>query len=605
MVLAKLADYEHRFADPGRGARSTGYEPKPVRWVVDLSADGRPAGGSLSLAFTSQSGGGERARGRDPGKTIDVPHISRSSGNNKPKLLADDDEWVFGVARKAANPKKPEARDKQAKERHDAFLGLLADCASETGLPEVQAVLTLLERLKLGDPTQLPEDLAAKELITFRVDGQLVVDLPQVREFWGQRFHAAVGVSARMRRTAPDEKANGTGLVSQCLVCGQNKTIAATHPDIFGIPGGSCKLVSFTPAAFTSYGLGQSHNSPVCVICAQAYARGLNRLLASEETRLRLGGIAYAFWTREPTDELPVMQRMFNAPKPEEVRELLKAAIEGGAALTRPQAMQGRANAFYAAGFTRHEGRAVMLNWLETTVDRALVNLARYFALQTVPLRYANQDPFFSLGKLVGSLSLPPRPGKGVELDSRALDGIVQMALNGGALPDWILFQAVRRNRAPGHRPDGQPMERVSPARAALIQLVLASQGDEPHSEEEILSAQTRESPAFLCGRLLAVLEWAQREAIGNPNTTIVDRFYGSASSAPASVFGVLMRNGQAHLGKLRREKRGLYVTIERQLEDILGRGLQQWPSVLTLKDQAVFALGYYYQRANHGRDPN
>jgi hypothetical protein len=53
-------------------------------------------------------------------------------------------------------------------------------------------------------------------------------------------------------------------------------------------------------------------------------------------------------------------------------------------------------------------------------------------------------------------------------------------------------------------------------------------------------------------------------------------------------------------LGKLRREKRGLYVTIERQLEEILPR-LEEFPRVLTAKDQAVFALGYYYQRASRG----
>jgi CRISPR-associated protein Csd1 len=234
-----------------------------------------------------------------------------------------------------------------------------------------------------------------------------------------------------------------------------------------------------------------------------------------------------------------------------------------------------------------------MLSWLETTVGEAVENLARYFRLQAIPPLYRNQQPFFSVYQLAAGLLSESRRRDRGELDARTLISIVEKALKGGPLPEWLLFQAVRRSRAE---------QDVSPARAALIQLTLASHWDDSNDKEEVLNTRTRESPAFLCGRLLAILEWTQREAIGNPNTTLVDRFYGSASSAPASVFGTLLRGAQAHLGKLRREKRGLYVTIERQLEDVLS-SLDSFPPVFSLKEQAVFALGYYYQRANRGRE--
>lgn len=579
MVLAKLADYERRFDDVS-DERPTGYEPKPVRWIVELDREGRPLSGSLALAFTSQSSGAERKRGKDPSKTMLVPHIGRSSEKDKPKLLTDDDEWVFGVPRKG---------DVRAKETHQAFLDLLTHCADETRLLEVRAVLRFLRDLPPDTRNHLPSDIAAKELITFRVGGHLVTDLPGVREFWRRHYEERTRVSKRMRGGPRSGK--DAGLVAQCLVCREARPIAATHPDISGIPGGAKKLVSFNVDAFESYGLSQSYNAPVCVDCAQAYARGLNRLLAAEETRLRLGNVVYAFWTREPTERLPIMQRMFNAPKPDEVHDLMSAAFRGGAAGTRPEVMRDRANAFYAAAFTSHQGRAVMLSWLETTVGAAAENLARYFRMQSIPPLYRDQQPYFSVYQLAASLLPRRRRRDQAELDSRVCVAIVETALGGGGLADWLLFQSVRRSRA----------ERdVSPARAALIQLTLASQVDSSNGGVEELNMHTRESPACLCGRLLAVLEWAQREAIGNPNTTLVDRFYGSASSAPASVFGTLLRNARAHLGKLRREKRGLYVTIERQLEEIL-HPLEEFPPVLTLKEQAVFALGYYHQRANRG----
>ena len=104
-------------------------------------------------------------------------------------------------------------------------------------------------------------------------------------------------------------------------------------------------------------------------------------------------------------------------------------------------------------------------------------------------------------------------------------------------------------------------------------------------------------SPAYLCGRLLAVLESVQYAAIPGANTTITDRFFGTASSAPASVFGRLVRGAQPHLSKLRRDRRGTYEALRKRIEEILG-GLKTYPKTLTLEQQGVFGLGYYHQLA-------
>ena len=104
-------------------------------------------------------------------------------------------------------------------------------------------------------------------------------------------------------------------------------------------------------------------------------------------------------------------------------------------------------------------------------------------------------------------------------------------------------------------------------------------------------------NPAYHCGRLLAVLEEVQRLAVPGAKATIVDRFYGTASSAPASVFGRLLRGAQPHLAKLERDRRGAYVALQTRLEEIQGQ-LGSFPRTLTLQDQGLFALGYYHQRA-------
>lgn len=104
--------------------------------------------------------------------------------------------------------------------------------------------------------------------------------------------------------------------------------------------------------------------------------------------------------------------------------------------------------------------------------------------------------------------------------------------------------------------------------------------------------------PGYLCGRLMAVLESIQRLAIPNANATITDRFYGTASSAPASVFGNLIRKSQSHLAKLRKERPGTERALQERLETIQA-GLNTFPKTLTLEQQGLFGLGYYHQRAN------
>ena len=52
------------------------------------------------------------------------------------------------------------------------------------------------------------------------------------------------------------------------------------------------------------------------------------------------------------------------------------------------------------------------------------------------------------------------------------------------------------------------------------------------------------ESPnrAYLLGRLFAVLERIQYQALGELNAGIADRYYGSASAVPFSVFRAFCR---------------------------------------------------------------
>lgn len=101
--------------------------------------------------------------------------------------------------------------------------------------------------------------------------------------------------------------------------------------------------------------------------------------------------------------------------------------------------------------------------------------------------------------------------------------------------------------------------------------------------------------PAYVLGRLFAVLEKAQREAIGqNINATIKDRYFTSACATPASVFPTLLR--LAHHWTSKAEYGGI---SDRKIQDLVNLlDAKPFPLRLTLEEQGVFVLGYYHQRA-------
>lgn len=96
---------------------------------------------------------------------------------------------------------------------------------------------------------------------------------------------------------------------------------------------------------------------------------------------------------------------------------------------------------------------------------------------------------------------------------------------------------------------------------------------------------------AYRMGRLFAVLEKAQKDAIPGANTTIKDRFYGSASATPSVVFPLLLRLAQHHIQKAEYGGR-----TDKMIEEIMC-GIKTFPAHLSLDDQGMFAIGYYHQR--------
>jgi CRISPR-associated protein Csd1 len=556
MLLQRLSEYADTLGLP-----PPMYQNVPIRYIIRLDRDGRQP-----QVIDCASAENKR------GKSMPAPDCVRSSAD-RPILLADHAEYTLGIPRKGKS-------SEDAGRRHRPYVELIADCAVATRELTVVAVMRFLSELESGT-LELPVDFDASERITFEVEGVRPIDLPSVRAYWA-------GKAAAGDITQP----------MQCLVCGETRPPVARLPiQIKGIPGGQqtgMALISANASAFESYGLKESRIAPTCEECGQRFGNALNTLLRQSETHLVIPPVAYIFWTREPTQfSFGSMLARTNAT---EVQQFLTSLWRGKQAYldTTP---------FYAAAFSASNARIIVRDWLETTLGEAQRHLGRYFMLQRI-IDGSGEPRWFSLWRLANATINTEGKEKPAPHVAQAL---LRMAFYGGPLPRWLLYQVVRRTRAE---------QNVQAAHAALIKMVFLSRdtsasadttlvGDTPINIERGTGLAeldlSSNDAAYLCGRLLAVLESIQRTALGGDvNATIVDRYYSTASSAPASVFARLLRGAQPHLSVLRRDetRKGAFFRLDGQLQEILaGFGEKQFPSTLDLMAQGRFALGYYHQK--------
>lgn len=573
MILAQLYQHSQRIQDK---LPIEMYGKVKIHWLVELNPDGTLKGSGLK---------GEGFTGLGKGEFFTVPDLVRSAGV-KPKLLADNGEYVFGVGR-ADSP-----TDKVA-ERHRQFKALVQKCAEVAQESSVEAVAKFLSDWNpKQDKEKLPETFDPAQVITFRVGSTIPADaIPEMRSV--QQFWA--------NYTAGDEEEAGSRPQMQCLVTGRDGMVEERLPvKIKGIPNGQTagtSLVSANAAPFTSYGLSNSLTSPISREAGEGFAKALNYLISTNDSRLYIDSVVYAFWTQEPSE-----YDFFNDLKedqPGEVKNFYESALKGSR-------IYDELNQFYALALSASGGRAVVRDWIETSIPTAISNLINWFNAQDLVDSFGEFDEqrrYLSIYRLSRCLYRDPSKEDIARITTR----LMRVAIAGGTLTHEMLAQLVKRNCA----------ERdVTRDRAALIKLILTTQlrtfEENPMADMYCLNPDPQfkdqlDRAAYHCGRLLAQLEQVQTQALGRDvNATLIDRFYGAASATPGKVLGKLVEDAQPHLARIRKDRRGTYEALQQKLEDILCNispetGL--FPNSLNSQQQSIFALGYYHQRAQNRKD--
>ncbi len=595
-ALYQLAQIDDLVDDPD-------FEIKPVAWLVHIGPGGEFRGIVGTHTIPESAPGKKKARPVPAQFRLPRRLPSRSGSKPKPEFLADNAQFVFGLS----TPDKPVEPDK-ARARARDFADRVAACADATKDEGLLAVKAFLDDLHSGRiQITLPAQALSNEIFAFvyEQDGdRLVSDRPLVEAFW------------RAERAASN---HGNNDGRQCLVSGKTGAMADKHPKVMKLPGGNTAgtaLISFNASAFESHGWSVNENAPISRDAAEACAAALNRLLhpmppdprqpglTLSKRHIRLSGdtvVCYWSTAKAAAGFLDVFESILEG-REEQVGELYRSLWRG-----QPARIDDP-SAFYALILSGAQGRAIVRDWFESTVAIVARKLAQHFGdldlvKNTPPPKDGALPSGFPLTLLLESLA---SEGDRDKIPPPMAAQILRSALDGTPYRVSILQRAIERYRAEIGRTKWADWLRRD-ARAALIKAFLNRWKrfhPETTSYEEIKPEMdpNNESPGYLLGQLMAVLERIQQAALKDVNASVVDRFFSGASAAPRTVFVRLLKSSQYHARKAMDDAAaaGLVFRLEKlkdQITDRFDPNKGGFPARLDLEQQGLFVLGYHQMR--------
>ena len=594
MILASLARYYRRLAAETDEMGNPkvppyGFSEEKIGWILVLDKEGR-----LKTAVPNLT-----ADKKPQPKLMSVPRPEKRTSGIKPNFLWDKTAYALGVE---ANKNKAEAKEKPftpSEKTFEAFKQYHLDLLQNSDDEGLQALCRFLQNWQ-------PAHFAAENLPAEMLDANIAFSLEKPTALIHKR-EAAQTLWAGCLKS--DEALEGL-----CLISGDTAPIARLHPAIKGVFGGQSSggsIISFNKEAFVSFGKEQGANAPVSEQSAFAYTTALNYLLRQRNQEannhcLTIGDTSTVFWAE--ADDSTTAQaaegffaHVFTPPDDEQESAKVFNVLEQmskGRPLQEIVPELSPNTRFYILGLAPNAARISVRFWLDTTFGQLAENLAQHWQdLALEPCAWKTPPSIF---KLLLETAIKFKNSEGryekpkAETISPVLAGeMTRAVICGTPYPLSLLSQLITRIRADGD---------VNGLRVAMMKAVLQRRFRKGFIEEGVPMSLNNESPnrAYLLGRLFAVLERIQYQALGELNAGIADRYYGSASAVPFSVFPRLLSGAKHHLSRLRKDKAGMAVNLDKDLGEIIAKLPETFPRHLSIDEQGRFAIGYYHQKQSY-----
>lgn len=573
MILQALHSYYQRLAEQEDSqAAPQGFAPQGVHFALHLSEQGE----LLDISDLREPA----AKGKKlVARSMILPSLGKGrTVGIEPNFLWDGPGYVLGRDDKG----KPE---RTAKCR-EAFRDLHEELLAGLDIPEARALLRFLAAPPSHHPKveELWGDMATANLI-FRVGQTYVHELNALKAIW----------SERMRGNEPAGDGESAGDDGICLVTGEKAPIAKLHAPIKGVVGAQpsgAALCSYNLQAFESFGKKQNHNGPISRSAAFGYTTSLNHLIKHPDQSLRLGAATVVCWAERETPLEDNLLAMFSGSQPASNLEAdMVSAAERAGLLRRlgrglpvteawPELDPGVS--MHVLALAPNASRLAISFYLHGPSGEFLEHIRQYYGDLAIAQRFEDEPEFPSVWQIARAVLGPHKKATDIQ---RLGEDILRAALSGHPYPAYLLPMALQRLRSG----DAHSSVRIGLIKAMLIRNYQLN----PEKEASMSLNPDHSSPAYQLGRLFALLVGVQRKAIGQQiNADIRDKYYGSASATPALVFPLLLRNAQNHISKAQGHG------YDKLIRDVLERIKDEFPAHLNLKDQGLFALGFYHQRA-------
>ena len=603
MILQALTRYYEILSnDPESNVAPPGYTAVGVGFVMEISNKGDLL--SMHPVFENVVVGKKTVE--KPRRMI-VPEYAEPTVNVAASFLCGKSDYVLGISEK--DEQKPEHSAKRFAEfrRLNKELLAQADCDS------ARALIAFLNKHNPANTRSHPaishhlEEILKGRRIVFLFNGKFVHEDETILRVW-ERY-----------------KMGKDAISGQCLATGDVAPIAIKHRKIQGIKGGQLSgapLVSFNERAYESFHRTkqQGLNSPVSEKAEFAYSTALNYLLSptNENRKFYIGDATVIYWAEsekkgyakafaglcEPEMvkvEVPAEDESKPVFDKKAEKRLKKVAekVRCVQALDVKKLLKGLEDEnprFYVLGLAPNAARVSVRFFHSDPFDKIVEKIMQHYKDLEIVKEFEDQHTYLTIQDIVKETI--SKKATDPEASPLMAGAVFRAVLENAPYPAALYNAVINRIRADQ---DDQKkfISKINYTRAAIIKAYLLrkyrNQSQHPVQEVLVMSLNEQSThPAYVLGRLFAVLEKVQQEAIGDVNASIKDRYFTSACASPASVFPILLRLSQHHISKV-----GAYYH-DKRIETILGKldvEKNPIPAHFSLDDQGVFVLGYYHER--------
>ena len=623
MILKALYDYYQAMAELGTVAPS-GMEWKAIPFIIVIDEDGtfRRA---IDTRDKEHKLGQEylvaKAKGRSGSKSYAISQILWDHSGYVLGMPTDDSEEKLVMA-----PKQHEAFKQELTKLRELF-------PENKGFEAIELFYEKYEGQKEGELPDLfevevkdlsniiPEDilLEIKKKVGANISFQLSTESDP-----NQLISSHRDIRSYLAGS-PEEEGEEMG---RCLVTGEKGTIARLHGGIslFGAQA-NATLISFQKfSGYDSYGKEQGLNAPISQPASDAIISGLNMLLEKDKnTNYRIGETTFVFWNTLQDDELlknyqeatftglpsdsdfdeeeeatsTSKKKVAKKKNPEQETKVVVQALRSALGGKNANIDRDHSDRFYILALAPNAKRVSVKLWMEGTISEIVgntlahlddMNIVRFNGLldaDTPPLR-----PVYRIMKAIYTAT------DSTKWPRQVVQELLESIIKGLPYPPALQMACLERIHH-----DHTSKYPVTELRAALLKAYINRKHRKNPQIKQLTMAldKSNSNPAYLAGRLFALLERIQEKAIPGVKANITDRYFRTASATPGIIFGRLLQLSAFHLSKIKKEHGGLGFYFDRQIQEVLELlpgGQASFDKFFTPDQQSIFAVGYYHQKA-------